>query len=92
MTRRAASRLVQSLLVLLVMSFAIYGLMGLMPGDVLLSLDAQPIHNVRDLYRVESSLTAGQAVEAVAMRGSPPALARREPARAPPRPSSGAGR
>ena len=42
--------------------------MGLQPGDVLLSLDAQPIHNLRDLYRVESSLTAGTAVEAVAMR------------------------
>ena len=42
--------------------------MGLQAGDVLLSLDAQPIHNLRDLYRMESSLAAGKAVEAVAMR------------------------
>ncbi|MGE5547654.1 MAG: ABC transporter permease [Solirubrobacterales bacterium] len=33
MTHHLASRLLQSLVVLLVMSFVVYGLMGLMPGD-----------------------------------------------------------
>ena len=33
MTRHVASRLLQSAVVLLVMSFVVYGLMGLMPGD-----------------------------------------------------------
>ena len=29
------------------------GIAGIQPGDVLISLDAKPIDNIRDLYRVE---------------------------------------
>jgi serine protease Do len=43
-------------------------LAGLIPGDMLLSLNAEPIHNLRDLYRTESSLSAGTSVEVVVMR------------------------
>jgi serine protease Do len=41
---------------------------GLLPGDVLLSLNTEPIHNLRDLYRTESALSAGTPVEVVVMR------------------------
>jgi serine protease Do len=41
---------------------------GLLPGDVLLSLNTEPIHNLRDLYRTESALSAGTPVELVVMR------------------------
>ena len=43
---------------------------GLLPGDVLLSLGAEPIHTMRDLYRVEYALSAGVPVELAVMRGS----------------------
>ena len=41
---------------------------GLLPGDVLLSLNAEPVHNLRDLYRAESALSAGTAVDLAVMR------------------------
>jgi serine protease Do len=43
---------------------------GLLPGDVLVSLAAQPVHTMRDLYRVEFALTPGAPVEAAVMRGA----------------------
>jgi serine protease Do len=43
---------------------------GLLPGDVLLSLGAEPIHGIRDLYRAESALSAGVPAEVTVMRGS----------------------
>ena len=43
---------------------------GLLPGDVLLSLGAEPVHTMRDLYRVEYALSAGVPVELAVMRGS----------------------
>ena len=43
---------------------------GLLPGDVLVSLAAQPVHNMRDLYRVEYALTPGAPVEVTVMRGT----------------------
>jgi serine protease Do len=42
---------------------------GLLPGDVLLSLGAEPIHNLRDLYRAEYAISAGVPVELTVMRG-----------------------
>jgi serine protease Do len=42
---------------------------GLLPGDVLLSLGAEAIHNLRDLYRAEYALSAGSPVELAVMRG-----------------------
>jgi serine protease Do len=42
---------------------------GLLPGDVLLSLGAEPIHTMRDLYRAEYALSAGAPVELAVMRG-----------------------
>ena len=42
---------------------------GLLPGDVLLSLNAEAIHNLRDLYRTESALGPGTPVELAVMRG-----------------------
>jgi serine protease Do len=44
-------------------------LAGLLPGDVLLSLGAQPVHTVRDLYRAEYALSEGTEVELAIMRG-----------------------
>ena len=41
---------------------------GLLPGDVLVSLNAEPIRNLRDLYRVEYELTAGTSVDLAVMR------------------------
>jgi len=41
---------------------------GLLPGDVLVSLNAEPIRNLRDLYRAESALPAGTPVELAVMR------------------------
>lgn len=43
---------------------------GLLPGDVLLSLGTEPIHNLRDLYRAEYSLSAGTPVDLSVMRGA----------------------
>jgi len=42
---------------------------GLLPGDVLLSLGVEAIHNLRDLYRAEYALSAGSPVELAVMRG-----------------------
>jgi len=63
MTRFLLSRLMQSVLVLAVMSFVIYGLMGLMPGDpVDLMVSADPnmtsagAAHLRDLYGVDKPI------------------------------------
>jgi serine protease Do len=42
---------------------------GLLQGDVMLSLNAEPVNNIRDLYRVESGLSAGTEVDLWVMRG-----------------------
>jgi peptide/nickel transport system permease protein len=55
MTRYVVDRLVQSLAVLLVMSFAIYGLIGLMPGDpVDLMISADPKMTAEDAARLKA--------------------------------------
>ena len=54
-------------------------LAGVLPGDVLLSLGAEPIHNMRDLYRIECSLSAGTEVDAAVMRGPDARLLRITP-------------
>ncbi|CAA7613192.1 ABC transporter permease [Magnetospirillum sp. UT-4] len=55
MTHRIASRLVQSALVLLVMSFVVYALMGLMPGDpVDLMVAADPNLSAADAARLKA--------------------------------------
>ena len=43
---------------------------GLLPGDVLLSLGAEPVHSIRDLYRAENALSVGAPVELAVMRGA----------------------
>ena len=54
MLRYLASRLCQSLLVLAVMSFAIYGLIGLMPGDPIdLMISADPRITSEDAARLK---------------------------------------
>ena len=52
---------------------------GLLPGDVLLSLGAEPIHTMRDLYRAEYALSAGAPVELAVMRGPDARLLRITP-------------
>jgi serine protease Do len=42
---------------------------GMLPGDVLVSLNAAAVHNLRELYRAETGLAAGTAVQAAVMRG-----------------------
>jgi peptide/nickel transport system permease protein len=55
MARYLLDRLVQSLLVLTVMSFVIYGLMGLMPGDPIdLMISADPHMTSEDAARLRS--------------------------------------
>ena len=54
---------------------------GLLPGDVLLSLGAEAIHNLRDLYRAEYALSAGSPVELAVMRGPDVQLLRITPPR-----------
>lgn len=55
MTRYILDRLVQSALVLLVMSFVIYGLIGLMPGDpVDLMISADPKMTAADAARLKA--------------------------------------
>lgn len=63
MTRFLLGRLAQSLLVLLVMSFVVYGLMGLMPGDPIdLMIGADPkmtsedAERLRQLYGLDKPL------------------------------------
>jgi serine protease Do len=43
---------------------------GLLPGDVLLSLGAEAVHTMRDLYRAEYALSPGAPVELAVMRGA----------------------
>ncbi len=64
MTRFLLSRLSQSILVLFIMSFAIYGLMGLMPGDPIdLMINADPnmtsegAAKLRALYGLDKPVT-----------------------------------
>jgi peptide/nickel transport system permease protein len=53
--RRVANRLAQSILVLLVMSFVVYGLIGLMPGDPLdLMAAGSPSMTQDDLQRLKA--------------------------------------
>jgi len=52
---------------------------GLLPGDVLVSLGAEPVHTMRDLYRAECALSAGAPVELAVMRGPDTRLLRITP-------------
>ncbi len=61
---------------------------GLLPGDVLVSLAAEPIYTLRDLFRVESGLTPGAAVEVAVMRGPDAHLLRLAPDPAPKTPTA----
>jgi serine protease Do len=46
------------------------GIAGIEPGDVLVSLNAQAIKSVSDLYRVEYELPAGAPVDVAVMHGA----------------------
>ena len=61
---------------------------GLLPGDVLVSLAAEPIYTLRDLFRVESSLSPGTSVELAVMRGPDAQLLRLTPDPAPQTPAA----
>ena len=61
---------------------------GLLPGDVMLSLGAEPVHTVRDLYRAEYALSAGAEVELAIMRGPDARLLRITPGAARENPSA----
>jgi len=61
---------------------------GLLQGDVLVSLAAEPIYTLRDLFRVESGLTPGTAVEVAVMRGPDARLLRLTPEPAPKTPQA----
>ncbi len=52
---------------------------GLRPGDVLLSLGAEPVHSIRDLYRAEYALSAGTPADLAVMRGADARLLRITP-------------
>jgi serine protease Do len=52
---------------------------GVLPGDVLMSLGAEPIHTLRDLYHAEYALSAGTPVEVTLMRGADARLLRITP-------------
>lgn len=55
MVRFIASRLLQSALVLLVMSFIIYGLIGLMPGDPIdIMVNSNPGYTAQDIARLRA--------------------------------------
>ena len=55
MFRFIASRLLQSALVLLVMSFVIYGLIGLMPGDPIdIMVNSNPGYTAQDIARLRA--------------------------------------
>lgn len=45
------------------------GTAGLLPGDVLVGLNGEPIHGLRDLYRAEYALKAGTPADLSVMRG-----------------------
>jgi serine protease Do len=61
---------------------------GLAPGDVLVSLAAEPIYTLRDLFRVERGLTPGTVVELAVMRGPDARLLRLTPEPAPKTPKA----
>ena len=42
---------------------------GVQPGDVLVSLNGVAVHNIRELYRAETGLTAGKEADLAVMRG-----------------------
>ena len=42
---------------------------GLFPGDVMMGLNAEPVRNIRDLYRAEAGLSAGMAADLWVKRG-----------------------
>jgi serine protease Do len=42
---------------------------GLLPGDVMVALNGAAVHNIRDLYRAETGLTAGKEADLTVMRG-----------------------
>jgi serine protease Do len=46
------------------------GIAGILPGDVLVSLNTQAIKDIRDLYRVEYTLPVGAPVDVAVMRGA----------------------
>src|ERR1035437_220320 len=52
---------------------------GLLPGDVMLSLGAEPVRTIRDLYRAEYALSAGVTVELAVLRGPDARLLRITP-------------
>ena len=55
MLRFILSRLAQSLIVLLVMSFLIYGLIGLMPGDPIdIMVNSNPGYSAQDVARLRA--------------------------------------
>jgi serine protease Do len=55
---------------------------GVLPGDVVVSLHGATVHNIRDLYRAETGLTAGTAVDLAVMRGEDLLLLRITPSAA----------
>ena len=55
------------------------GAAGVLPGDVLVSLGAEPVRSMRDLYRAEYGLQAGTPVELMVMRGADACLLRITP-------------
>jgi serine protease Do len=61
---------------------------GVLPGDVMVSLAAEPIYTLRDLFRVESSLTPGTLIELAVMRGADAKLLHLKPEPALQTPSS----
>ena len=52
---------------------------GVLPGDVLVSLGAEPIHTLRDLFHAEYALSAGAPVVLTVMRGADARLLRITP-------------
>jgi serine protease Do len=52
---------------------------GLLPGDVLLSLGAEAVHTMRELYRAEYALSVGAPVDLAIMRGPDARLLRITP-------------
>jgi peptide/nickel transport system permease protein len=60
MTRRLAFRLLQAIIVLLILSFAIYGLIGLMPGDPIeLMAAGSPTMTAEDVARLKALYGVG---------------------------------
>jgi serine protease Do len=59
----------QGVLVEDVLPFGAGASAGVLPGDVLVALNGAAIHNIRELYRAETGLTAGKEAELTVMRG-----------------------